>query len=88
MPHATGHIAGSITLMETTEATTAHLWGEIDASLREQASTALAHALNRELPVVLDASHVTFIDSSGLDTAVSLNKLRNVSLTPGSATCT
>ena len=72
MPHPTDQSAGSITLTESADMTTAHLRGEIDASLREQASSALAHALDRELPIVLDTSEVTFIDSSGIAFLIQL----------------
>ncbi len=60
------HAVGGITVAETAETTVAHLWGEIDDALREQASTALSRALTRDLPVVLDAGEVTFIDSTGI----------------------
>lgn len=57
---------GGITVAETGAATVARLWGEIDEALREQASSALSRALTRDLPVVLDAGEVTFIDSTGI----------------------
>ena len=57
---------GGITVVEEAGTTTARLWGEIDEALREQASSALVRALDRELPVVLDASEVEFIDSTGI----------------------
>lgn len=60
------HAVGGITVAETDDATVAHLWGEIDEALREQASSALSRALTRDLPVVLDAEQVTFIDSTGI----------------------
>lgn len=42
------------------------MWGEIDVDLRNQASAALASSLESNLPVVIDASQVTFIDSTGI----------------------
>lgn len=66
MSPRSGGPVGGITVTETTDATTAYLWGEIDDALREQASTALARALTRNLPVVLDAGQVRFIDSTGI----------------------
>ncbi|MGO1316515.1 MAG: STAS domain-containing protein [Cellulomonadaceae bacterium] len=42
------------------------MWGEIDVDLRNQASVALASSLESNLPVVIDASQVTFIDSTGI----------------------
>ena len=61
-----GASVGGITVVETPQATVANLWGEIDDALRQQAGTALARALDRGLPVVLDASRVEFIDSAGI----------------------
>lgn len=66
MSPMSGGPVGGITVAETSDATTAYLWGEIDDALREQASTALARALGRNLPVVLDAGQVRFIDSTGI----------------------
>jgi anti-anti-sigma factor len=57
---------GGITVTETPEATVAHLWGEVDDALRQQAGTVLARALDRNLPVVIDTSRVEFIDSAGI----------------------
>lgn len=42
------------------------LWGEIDASLRGEASAGMVEVIRRGGPVVVDTSDVTFIDSSGL----------------------
>jgi anti-anti-sigma factor len=58
--------AGAITLVETERATTVRLSGEVDASLREDADAAWDRVVQRELPVVIDCSTMTFIDSSGL----------------------
>ncbi len=57
---------GGITVTEATDRTVAHLWGEIDEALRHEAGAALSRALDRDLPVVLDAREVTFIDSTGV----------------------
>ena len=46
--------------------TVIRLRGEVDASLRADASHALATALTTGGPVVLDLREVTFIDSTGL----------------------
>lgn len=66
MSPRSGGPVGGITVTETIDATTAYLWGEIDDALREQASSALARALSRNVPVVLDAGQVRFIDSTGI----------------------
>lgn len=54
------------------DVTTAHgrtvvrLWGEVDGALREDASASMAQALATTAPIVVDATGLTFIDSSGL----------------------
>lgn len=57
---------GGITVTELPTSTVAHLWGEVDVMLRDEASAALASVLTRDLPVVLDTSRVEFIDSTGM----------------------
>ncbi|WP_199422934.1 STAS domain-containing protein [Actinotalea solisilvae] len=57
---------GSITTTQTPERTIVRLSGEIDATLRTQASTAMSLVACRHVPVELDTSDVTFIDSTGL----------------------
>lgn len=57
---------GAITVTETTGATITHLSGEIDEAVRGQASDALSVMLRRGLPMVLDTTGVTFIDSMGI----------------------
>ena len=42
------------------------LWGEIDESLRDQASLAMAYVMTRPGGVVIDTAQVEFLDSSGL----------------------
>ena len=66
MQEITNRPVGGITVSETAESTVAYLWGEIDEALREEASSALTRALDRNLPVVLDAVQVEFIDSTGV----------------------
>lgn len=66
MRETTPRPVGGITVAETADSTVAYLWGEIDEALREEASSALNRALDRNLPVVLDASQVEFIDSTGV----------------------
>jgi len=57
---------GAIALVEEPERTIVALKGEIDVALRAEASAALANTLERDLPVVIDASEVTFADSTGI----------------------
>lgn len=49
------------------------LIGEIDASLRESASAAMGLALMSGLPLLVDASRATFIDSSGVAFVLQLH---------------
>ncbi|MCL2595179.1 MAG: STAS domain-containing protein [Promicromonosporaceae bacterium] len=56
---------GGIDLVRSSADSVIVLWGAIDASLRGQASGALAGALARNLPIVVDVSQVDFMDSSG-----------------------
>lgn len=42
------------------------LWGEIDGSLRNDASAVLAAALERDQSVIIDLGDVTFMDSTGI----------------------
>lgn len=48
------------------------LAGEIDAALRDDASAVLTTVITSDLPVDVDASGVTFIDSSGVGFVVQL----------------
>ncbi len=53
--------------------TLVRLWGEVDAALRADASTSMAQALTSTAPIVVDATGVTFIDSSGLAFVLQLH---------------
>lgn len=50
------------------------LTGEIDAALRDDASTAMVAALTAGLPVLVDATGVTFLDSSGIAFLLQLHR--------------
>ncbi|PFG32859.1 STAS domain-containing protein [Sanguibacter antarcticus] len=58
--------AGGIRLTEEPRSSIVDMWGDIDGALRPQASLALASALDRDLPVTIDTSRVTFMDSTGI----------------------
>ncbi len=58
--------AGGIDVVEADGVLTVRLWGEVDAALREQASQSMSHTLSSQARVVVDATDVTFIDSTGL----------------------
>ena len=64
--------SGGIDLVRGADASVVELWGEIDAALRTEAGQALAGALERDLPVVVDATRVNFIDSAGVAFLVQL----------------
>lgn len=55
-----------IGLLEEPGRSVLQMWGEVDSALRPDASGALARALDRNLPVVIDTSKVEFIDSTGI----------------------
>lgn len=57
---------GGIVLIERIDASEVKMWGEIDVALRDEAGAALANALDRDKPVVIDTTDVTFMDSTGI----------------------
>jgi anti-anti-sigma factor len=62
-----------ISTVVSPERSTIVLVGEIDAALREQASASMAAALTSGLPIVVDATHASFIDSSGIAFVLQLH---------------
>ncbi|QAY62947.1 STAS domain-containing protein [Xylanimonas allomyrinae] len=64
--------SGGIDLVRTADASVVQMWGEIDAALRSEASAALAGALESNLPVIVDATRIGFIDSAGVAFLVQL----------------
>ncbi len=58
--------ANGIELREEPDLSLIEMWGEIDVALRAEAGAALANALARQLPLVVDTSRVTFMDSTGI----------------------
>ncbi|UJP41673.1 STAS domain-containing protein [Cellulomonas palmilytica] len=58
--------AGEIRVEAEPGLTVVRMVGEIDVALREQASSSMVAALTGDGAIVVDASDVTFIDSSGL----------------------
>jgi len=65
--------AGDIRVERERERTVVLLVGEVDAQLRAQASAAMSTALTAGLPVLLDATETTFIDSAGLAFVLQLH---------------
>jgi len=52
------------------------LWGDVDASLRDQASMAMVALLTRGGgPIVIDVADVTFIDSSGIAFVLQVHRM-------------
>lgn len=56
------------------DGTLVRMWGDVDASLRGQASAVMSRAMQRPGSVVIDASAVEFLDSSGLAFVLQLLK--------------
>lgn len=65
--------AGQILVEAAPTRTIVRLVGEIDAALRDEASASMAAALVAGLPVLLDATGATFVDSSGVAFVVQLH---------------
>lgn len=63
---------GGIHFQEEVGCSVVDMWGEIDGALRPEASAAMACALDRDMPVIIDTSRVTFIDSTGIAFLVQL----------------
>lgn len=57
---------GSITTTPAPDATVIRLSGAIDGGCRQEASRAMRVSLQRQLPVVLETSDVTSIDTAGM----------------------
>lgn len=70
-----GMETGGISLLERPDCSVVDMWGEIDIALRNEAGAALAGAFQRDLPVVVDTSRVTFIDSAGIAFLVQLCRI-------------
>jgi anti-anti-sigma factor len=57
---------GGIDVVTGKGRTLVRMWGDVDGSLRDEASTSMSLVLMASAPVLIDAAGVTFIDSSGL----------------------
>lgn len=64
----------SITTSDDGSVMTVRLTGEVDATLRREATRALAAVRSSTLPVVVDLSAVSFIDSTGVGLLVQCHK--------------
>jgi len=65
--------AGTIRVDAQDTTTVISLVGEIDAALRDEAGACMGVALVSGLPVVIDATRATFIDSSGIAFVLQLH---------------
>ena len=65
--------AGTIRVDPQEARTVICLVGEIDAALRDEASRCMGLALVNGLPVVIDSTEATFIDSSGIAFVLQLH---------------
>jgi anti-anti-sigma factor len=66
---------GGIEVRAEREGSLVRLWGEIDASLRDEAGVAMVELVELGGPFTVDVAEVTFIDSSGLAFIVQLHRL-------------
>lgn len=64
---------GGIDVVTGEGRTLVRMWGEVDGSLRDQASASMSLVLMASAPVLVDATDVTFIDSSGLAFVLQLH---------------
>jgi anti-anti-sigma factor len=67
--------ADGITVERHGDGSLVTLWGEIDGSMRPEASASMVEAVANGGPIVVDTSGVTFIDSSGLGFVLQLYRL-------------
>lgn len=66
---------GGIEITEADARACVRLWGDVDASLRDQASAAMVELAQRGGPYVVDIADVAFIDSSGIAFILQLHRL-------------
>lgn len=69
------HAPGGIEVIDDAPRSTVRLWGDVDASLRDQASHAMVGLIRRGGPFVIDLEAVSFIDSSGLAFMLQLHRV-------------
>lgn len=76
MIEAVGHEhdgrASGMRLEEEPERSVVRVFGEIDLAVRQQAGPLCQALSQRALPVVVDASDVTFVDSAGMSVLVRI----------------
>lgn len=65
LPHSRG--AAEVELASLDGATLIRVWGEVDVAAREQLRVAARWAADRDLPVRIDVSGATLLDTSGVE---------------------
>lgn len=69
------HPWGGIELVDSSaDASVVRLWGDVDASLRDQASDVMSQVVLGSGPVVIGAAELAFLDSTGLAFVLQLVK--------------
>ena len=61
-----------MTLHEEPERSLVEVWGEVDLGVRQTSGPLCPAVAERALPVVIDASRVTFMDSAGMSILVRI----------------
>ncbi len=69
---ADGTLTSGMTLHEEPERSLVTIYGEIDLLVRQNAAHLCQAVATRGLPVVVDATDVTFVDSAGMSVLVRL----------------
>ena len=64
--------ASGMTLHEEPERSLVAVYGEIDLAVRQEAGALCQALVRRGMPVVIDASDVTFVDSAGMSVLVRI----------------
>ena len=66
---------GGIEIVDADGRACVRLWGDVDATLRDQASAAMVVLAKQGGPYVVDVAEVTFLDSSGIAFILQLHRL-------------
>ena len=69
------HSLGGIEVSDDEVTALVRLWGDVDASLRDQASAAMVELLRRGGPYVVDVAELAVIDSSGIAVILQLHRM-------------
>lgn len=64
--------ASGIAVQEEPERSVVKVWGEVDLAVRQAAAPVCQAVAQRGLPVVIDATDVSFVDSAGMSILVRI----------------